>query len=308
MEDPMPSSSFRRLRPRWRPHRASLGVFVGIIAACAPGCVGGDAALTQLMEARRLASELHVDFNKAAEASNRAVMSDADDTAQAAADEARTARGTIDRNLDALRQLLQSLGYRDDLDDLDAFALCYQDYRRADEEILPLAVENTNVKAQRLSFGPASDAADAFGSALDRAVQMAESRQRWPSEALAAQAMRELRHIQVLHAPHIAEADLAAMDRLEQQMASAEKAARQAVAQLQTTLPAAAAPSLADARRALDRFNTIHQQLIGLSRRNSDVHSLALSLGRKRDTAARCEAALQALEAALAKHGFTATR
>ena len=52
----------------------------------------------------------------------------------------------------------------------------------------------------------------------------------------------------------------------------------------------------------------IHKEIITLSRRNSDVRSLALSLGRKRTVTAECEEQLQALEEALAKHEFTATR
>ena len=48
----------------------------------------------------------------------------------------------------------------------------------------------------------------------------------------------------------------------------------------------------------------IHKEIITLSRRNSDVRSL----GKKRTMTAECEAHLQALEQALAKHEFTATR
>ena len=35
------------------------------------------------------------------------------------------------------------------------FRKCFAEYRRLDDELLPLAVENSNLKAQRLSFGPA---------------------------------------------------------------------------------------------------------------------------------------------------------
>ena len=62
------------------------------------------------------------------------------------------------------------------------------------------------------------------------------------------------------------------------------------------------------ASAALDRFLSSHTEIITLSRRNSDVRSLALSLGDKRTVTAECEARLQALEEALANHAFTATR
>ena len=94
-------------------------------------------------------------------------MAETDEGAATAADEARRARQTVERNVDALRAILHSLGYREDLRVLEGFKGRYDEYRRLDDEILPLALENTNVKAQRLSFGPAREAADAFRTALD---------------------------------------------------------------------------------------------------------------------------------------------
>ena len=120
--------------------------------------------------------------------------------------------------------------------------------------------------------------------------------------------MAALPQIQVLHAPHIAEADDAKMTRLEEQMAASAAEARAAVQQLRTTLPAASAPHLAAAVAALDRFDTINRELVTLSRRNSNVQSLALTLGRKRTLVAECENQLRALHAALAKHEFSGTR
>ena len=53
-----------------------------------------------------------------------------------------------------------------------------------------------------------------------------------------------------------------------------------------------------------------HRQhgIIALSRKNTNVRSLALSLGRKRVVTAECEDQLRALGEALAKHESTATR
>jgi hypothetical protein len=73
-------------------------------------------------------------------------------------------------------------------------------------------------------------------------------------------------------------------------------------------LPSIPSAQLDAASAALDRVLSIHKEIITLSRRNSDVRSLALSLGEKRKVTAECEAHLQALEDALAKHEFTATR
>jgi hypothetical protein len=88
------------------------------------------------------------------------------------------------------------------------------------------------------------------------------------------------------------------MTRIEARMKDLARAARTALDDLQ-------AP---DAVAAFDRFIKINDEIIALSRRNSNVRSLALSLGRKRMVTAECEDDLRALEQALAKHAFSATR
>ena len=52
----------------------------------------------------------------------------------------------------------------------------------------------------------------------------------------------------------------------------------------------------------------LNLQIITLSRRNTNVRSLALSLDEKRKVTTACEDSLRALQAALAKRGFTGIR
>ena len=128
------------------------------------------------------------------------------------------------------------------------------------------------------------------------------------ADALAATAVAAVREIQVLQAPHIAEADDAAMTRLEQQMAAAEAEARRALAALPPPgAGAAAGPQVASAAR---RARPVHgrerrRDCQALSRRNSDsVRSLALSLGQKRLLTAQCEEVLLALQRGVSEARF----
>jgi hypothetical protein len=275
---------------------------VTALAACRP------AVLTQHVEARRLAADLHVQFTKAADAANRAVMADADETAATAAREARDATQAVERDLRELRPLLESLAYKDELRFLGTFEERFDEYRKLDEEILPLAVENSNLKAQRLSFGPARQAADEFRQSLDAAVRASASANACRADALAARAVVALLEIQVLHAPHIAEAEDAAMTRLEAQMAASEGTLRKALDDLKQFVGTKASAQLTAASAAFDRFKDINRDILTLSRRNSEVRSLALSLGRKRMVTATADEQLRALEEALAKHAFMGTR
>jgi hypothetical protein len=251
---------------------------------------------------------LHVQFTKAADAANRAVMADADEASAAAAREARDATQAVARDLQELRPILESLGYGDELRFLGTFEERFAEYRKLDEEILPLAVENSNLKAQRLSFGPAREAAAEFRQSLDAAARAAASANVCCADALAARAVVALLEIQVLHAPHIAEAEDAAMTRMEAQMAAAERTVRKAVDDLKQLTGAKASVQLTAAIAAFDRFEDTNREILALSRRNSEVRSLALSLGRKRMVTAVADDQLRGLEEALAKHAFTGTR
>jgi len=285
-----------------------FGICCASAAFVAASACNAQMVLTQQVEARRVASDLQVQFTMTADAANRAVMSDTDDAATSAAREAEQATQAVLRDVGQLESILKSMGYSEELRFLDAFKGRFAEYQKLDAEILPLAIENTNVKAQRLSFGPAREAANAFRASLEATAKMARPADASRVDALAARAITSVLEIQVLQAPHIAESEDAAMTRMEQQMAVSEAAARQSLQQMKSLLPSDAAPQLTAATAALDRFKTINDDIIKLSRRNSNVWSLALTLGRKRVLTAQCDDQLRGLQEALAKHTNPATR
>jgi hypothetical protein len=280
-------------------------IAIGSAAACTAGSLP---ALTQHIEARRLTSELRVQFAKAADASNRAVMADTDEASGVAAREAGQATQDVGRDVDTLEPLLQSLGYRDEIRQLEIFKGRFAEYRKLDADILPLAVENTNIKAQRLSFGPGREAAGLFRQSLDAAAKAGAAKNSCCADAFVARAGAAVLEIEAVEARHIAESDEAAMAKMEAEMAASESAARNAVASLNGLLTPAAGPQLANAAAALDKFMAVNAEIVSLSRRNSNVRSLALSLGRKRTVTAECDDSLRVLDEALATHDFKATR
>src|SRR5262245_30230193 len=190
----------------WPYRWPAYSLAVVIAATVGTACRGPAPVLTQLLEARRLASELHVAFTKAAEASSRAVMASSDEASTAAADEAKRARQDAERSLGALQPVLESPGYQTDLRYLTDFQTRFDEYKHLDDEILTLAVENSNIKAQRIAFGPAREAAGAIRTSLDATVRAA-AKDRCSAEALASRAYAAVLEIAVLQAPHIADAE-----------------------------------------------------------------------------------------------------
>jgi hypothetical protein len=275
----------------------------GLMAGC-----DVNTALERVAEARRLSSDLLVQFTRSADAGNRAVMADTDEASVAFARESRQAAEAAAADAGSLARLLDELRFAEEARLLKEFDTRFAEYRVLEGTILELAVENTNLKAQQLSHTSARKAADAFRDALERVHPLDPARDGWQVKALAAAALASIRDIQALQAPHIAEPEDAAMTDLEKQMASDESAARSALKALAALIQPASRAELAAATAALDQLMAVNAEIVALSHRNTNVRSLALALNQKRGLTARCDESLHALRDARAKRGFTGTR
>ena len=278
---------------------------IALVALALAGCAGDlKTSLEQLVEARRLAADLLVQFTKVVESGDRAVMADTDEASIASSRETEQTTQLVQRDADALKPVLAGLGYSQEARLLEDFQQRFSEFRALDTTILGLAVENTNLKAQRLSFGSAQQAADALSEALDSLARTVPAEAHWRVAALTATAAAAVREIQVLQAPHIAEADDAAMARIEERMKTSEAAARAALQAMAGVLSSESGSRLTAATAALDQFMTVNAEIVRLSRRNSNVRSLALSMGQKRTLTARCEETLRSLQDALAQRSL----
>src|SRR6187401_1019564 len=97
-----------------------LGIVV-VVALGAAGCRDVNAALAHLSEARHLAGDLLVEFSRAADASNRAVMAESDALSVSFAREASHAKAAVQKDVDALKPLLQDPKYADQARLLEQF-------------------------------------------------------------------------------------------------------------------------------------------------------------------------------------------
>ena len=288
-----------------RMRRIALALLVLVLGGCDRRL---DVVLIQQADAQKLAADMRIQLHRSTEAVQRAIMADTDEASAGFVGEAREATAALEADQRAIETIVAEIGTDEEKqlakDAADAFAKLQE----LDRTLLPLAVENTNVKAQRLSFGPSREAGDALRDHLNRAAQAAPPKSALRAQLLAARVELGVREIQALQAPHIAEADDAVMTTLEKQMTDSESAARASLAELSKLLGSKAGSELGAAREQLDRFAQIQRELVTLSRENSDVRSLASALGEKRELTAACDAALTDLEHELAQHAFRATR
>jgi hypothetical protein len=277
------------------------------LAAVAIMACRSEPPFMQMAQARDLSADMNVQFITAIDASSKAIMADTNEQAATFVGDAEGARQAVTASVTALDPVLRELGYAPESELLRTFADRFAKYQALDRQILSLTVENTNRTAQRLSFGPSRQEADAVRDAVD-ALDAAAGQNAWQVKALAQTAVAGVRDIQALYAPHIAEAGDEAMTGMEKRMAASETAARTALRGLTPLVRDASRPQLAAANAALDRFMRVHAEIMTLSRRNTNVRSLALSLNEKGRLTADCEDGLAALREALAKRAFAATR
>jgi len=105
--------------------------------------------------------------------------------------------------------------------------------------------------------------------------------------------------IQALLAPHIAEESDKKMDELEAVMAKEDQEAHNDLDRLAALQNVSGDPDLETASSSYARFSKVRTQILALSHENTNVRSVAVSLGQKRKVMLLCQGALDALQQAI---------
>jgi hypothetical protein len=246
-----------------------------------------------------LVERMRYSLAAASEAEKSAVLAVTDQDSQAFADQTRAATAEVERLRTTLGEMLADGAGQREKEQLAVFSECFADYQRIDRDLLALAVKNTNIKAFALAFGPAAEAAKEAESALSRFwARHATSPQKMLLVAAGAQAA--VLRIETRLAPHIAEQSDQKMDELEALMAKDDREVRAALDNLAAQPALRADPELATARASYARFSELRTQILTLSRENTNVRSLAMSLDQKRKVMLTCQDALYALQQEIA--------
>jgi hypothetical protein len=232
-----------------------------------------------------LAGKMRLSLALASEAGNGAVMATTDRDSQNFADQARAATILVEQNRLELTELLQKGGTKSEDELLAKFSQNFKEFQRIDKNLLDLAVQNTNLKAYRLAFGPAEEVLKEMDTELTRIAEKINASTK--DSCRVQQLVDEIRisalRIQTLLPPHIAEESDSRMDKLESLMAREDRIIRKNMEDLAEMLkPTGDSKGLAAAAARYARFGEIKAQIIKLSRANTNVRSLAIALNEKR--------------------------
>ena len=250
-------------------------------------------------------SALRIHFLKSIEAEKLAVMAETDEASIAFADESKRAAEAVEADLKELSRLIGMHPAAGESKLLQEFEAAWEQVRKIDQVILDLAVQNTNLKAFRLSFGKGREIVERFEYALTALTRDVTDARfiREASDALTA----ELK-ILTLHAPHIVSPNDEEMSQIEQGIREKEEVVQLSLATLAHLAPADKQPYVSEAVTADREFTALTATVLKWSRENTNVNSLNLSLDRKQKATALCEAALNQLHEAFARQAFKATR
>ena len=244
-----------------------------------------------------LVGRMQLDLASASEAEKSAVLAITDQDSQTYADQARAATAQVVQEQQDLGALLASGGSAPEQGLLSQFSKVFADLQRVDAEVLALAVKNTNLEAYSLLFGPAADTQAQMDAALAHLVaKYADSADAKQIVPFAYGARIGVLRIQAQLAPHIAEESDAKMDQMEATMTEEETQARQDLAGLSALRKLASDPDLRAASASFAQYGELKSRILPLSRENSNVRSLALSLNQKRKAMTVCLDALNALK------------
>ncbi len=280
------------------------GAALMLLLVLVTGHFGKERSPVEQLELRAKRSELvdrmRLALASASEAEKSAVLAVTDQDSQRFADHARAATADLERERRELEGLLEAGGTQGEKDIFAQFSRAFAELRRIDNDLLRLAVKNTNLKAYSLAFGPAAGALDEMNAALSRLVAAhASSPETKKVMLLAFDAEIGALRSQTLLPPHIAEESDQKMDALEARMAKEDEQVRKGLDGLAALSELSGDADLATAVSRYAQFSRIKAQILALSRENTNVRSLTISLNQKRKVMLVCHGTLSALKQAI---------
>lgn len=256
-----------------------------------------------------LLSSMRIHLLEAIESEKNAVMAITDEESESFAAKARQATDSVEKNRKAIETIIHKDEFQRETELLNEFNTCWTQYRKLDETILNLAVQNTNLKAQKISSTQCAQEIAWFEESLNRIIQRNKKGKQCSETAMYAyEALTASLNIYALHKPHIEETDDQAMDKIEQRIKSYDGSARNALAALNRIADPSDREDLKNTKQAYLQFMNLTGEVLMLSRMNTNIKSSELSLGKQRMISSQCQEILATLQESVQARQSKATR
>jgi hypothetical protein len=256
-----------------------------------------------------LLSTMRIHLLEAIEAEKNAVLATTDEESESFAVRARQAADEVESNRKEIESIINQEQLPREVGILNNFNICWSQFKKLDETILALATQNTNLKAQKISSTQGAQEMERFEQSLNRLIYRNTSNTRCNKTAmLSYEALTAGLRIFSLHKPHIEEADDQEMDKIEQSIKSYDLSARKALASLHGIANPNESEDMKNAEAAYEQFMKLTAEVLKLSRMNTNIKSVELSLGKKRLISSQCQDILATLQETVQAQRSKATR
>lgn len=268
-----------------------------------------DTGYANVVEKKRILAQMRIHLLKSVEMEKNAVMALTNDQSLDFADQSRTASAAVEQSLTTLRALIDAVPLQDEKKLVEEFTNCWTELGKLDQVILDIAVQNTNLRAAHLSKEKGSASLQHFEQALEMiAPSLAGTANDSRGIRLVCQALTAALKMYALHSPHIAEANDAVMSQIELQMKTEENKTSQSLDELAGMMNQEHREPVVQAKIAFADFLAVTAKVIELSRQNSNIKSLELSLGKKRTISAQCDEILGSFQEVVQSRNFKARK
>jgi hypothetical protein len=243
-----------------------------------------------------LISQMRIKLLTSIETEKSAVMSRSDEESQRYADQSRAAGDGVERDRKRLEALIINGRNEKEIALFRKFDASWKTLREIDAVILEASAQNTNLKAFELSDSIGSELLDRFEENLGRIVKKVTPATRSVEmDTLALRAETAVLKIARLQEHHIlkpAEADKTAIESA--MKVEAAKAAT-ALKTLDSMTGKKSRGLFKEAESDFSEFMRVNEEIVRLSRLNTNNSAVELSLGKKRMAAMECDRTLKAL-------------
>ncbi len=296
---PVTVSPARRLAP-------CLAAVCGLVLLALAACSGDNmrANLAVLQQKQQLIAGIRAGLLMAVDQEKNALLSPSQTEARQFLDKSKDGMAGVKQDLGRLTQLVEETDNAKEIAALRAVAEDFHDMASLDASLRGLAGRNTNVRAAQLSRTEAALAVSRLQQALTPVIDADDCQAGRDALRVVMAALSVLS----LHAQHIDEKTAPGMDALEAAMNRQHARAQGALERLSALSVPTVAAAMPAARAAYDDFWRVTREVLALSRENTNIEAVALSMGKKRLVTAKALADLDALQAVVSEKEFTATR
>jgi hypothetical protein len=241
---------------------------------------------------------------EAIEAEKNAVLAITDEASEGFAAQARQAADGVESSRKEIESIIYQEKLPQETEMINEFNSCWAHYRKLDETILDLAIQNTNLKAQKISATQCAQELERFEASLNRLIHRnTNNSQCNKTVMLSYEALTAGLNIFALHKPHIEEADDQEMDKIEQSIKSYDESARKALGSLHSIAGLSDNEDLKHAETSYEQFMNLTNEVLKLSRMNTNIKSADLSLGKLRLLSSQCREILTTLQGTVQAQG-----